>query len=72
VETADPATPLLSLFFKRHRDDYYRRSTLCGRWRLGGWFDFFLDGFATIADEAVASAGSRSRSWPRIARTCRA
>lgn len=47
----------LSLFFKRHRDDYYRRLSavrLDGDWE--GWTDFFLDGVATIADEAVASA----------------
>jgi Fic family protein len=47
----------LSLFFKRHRDDYYRWLTAVrvdGDWE--GWLDFFLDGVATIADEAVASA----------------
>jgi len=47
----------LSLFFKRHRDEYYRRLNavrLDGDWE--GWLDFFLDGVATIADEAVASA----------------
>jgi Fic family protein len=47
----------LSLFFKRHRDDYYRRLTAVrieGDWE--GWLDFFLDGVTTIADEAVASA----------------
>jgi Fic family protein len=47
----------LSLFFKRHRDDYYRRLNAVrvdGDWE--GWLDFFLDGVATIADEAVASA----------------
>jgi Fic family protein len=47
----------LSLFFKRHRDDYYRRLNavrIDGEWE--GWLDFFLDGIATIADEAVASA----------------
>lgn len=47
----------LSLFFKRHREEYYRRldavRTL-GDWE--GWLDFFLDGVRTIADEAVASA----------------
>jgi Fic family protein len=53
------AKPLLylSLFFKRHRDDYYRRLSAVrvdGDWE--GWTDFFLDGVATIADEAVASA----------------
>jgi Fic family protein len=47
----------LSLFFKRHRNEYYRRLNLVrleGDWE--GWTDFFLDGVATIADEAVASA----------------
>jgi len=46
----------LNLFFKRHREEYYRRLNLVrleGDW---GWTDFFLDGVATIADEAVASA----------------
>jgi len=47
----------LSLFFKRHRDEYYRRLNAVrteGDWE--GWTDFFLDGVATIADEAVTSA----------------
>jgi Fic family protein len=47
----------LSLFFKRHREEYYRRLNavrIDGDWE--GWLDFFLDGLATIADEAVASA----------------
>jgi len=47
----------LSLFFKRHREDYYRRLNAVrtdGDWE--GWLDFFLDGVATIADEAVSSA----------------
>jgi Fic family protein len=47
----------LSLFFKRHREEYFRRLTAVrteGDWE--GWTDFFLDGVATIADEAVASA----------------
>lgn len=47
----------LSLFFKRHREDYYRRLNavrLDGDWE--GWLDFFLDGVATIADEAVDAA----------------
>jgi Fic family protein len=53
------AKPLLylSLFFKRHREDYYRRLNAVrvdGAWE--GWLGFFLDGVATIADEAVASA----------------
>jgi len=47
----------LSLFFKRHRDEYYRRLNcvrLEGDWE--GWTDFFLDGVTTIAEEAVTSA----------------
>jgi Fic family protein len=47
----------LSLFFKRHRQEYYRRLDVVrteGDWEA--WTDFFLDGVATIADEAVASA----------------
>ncbi len=47
----------LSLFFKRHRSDYYGRLAAVrtnGDWE--GWTDFFLDGVATIADEAVTSA----------------
>lgn len=47
----------LSLFFKRHRADYYRRLNAVrvdGDWE--GWLEFFLDGVTTIADEAVASA----------------
>lgn len=47
----------LSLFFKRHRAEYYRRLSAVrtdGDWEA--WTDFFLDGVATIADEAVASA----------------
>ena len=47
----------LSLFLKRHRDEYYRRLNAVrtdGAWEA--WLDFFLDGVATIADESVASA----------------
>jgi Fic family protein len=47
----------LSLFFKRRRSDYYRRLNAVrvdGDWE--GWLDFFLEGVATVADEAVASA----------------
>jgi Fic family protein len=47
----------LSLFFKRRRGEYYR---LLGEVRTRGnweaWTDFFLEGVATIADEAVSSA----------------
>ncbi|MBN1608960.1 MAG: Fic family protein [Polyangiaceae bacterium] len=47
----------LSLFFKRHREEYYRRLDRVrrdGDWE--GWLDYFLDGVATIAEEAVTSA----------------
>jgi len=47
----------LSLFFKRHRQEYYRRLNAVrvdGDWE--GWTDFFLEGVATIADEAVETA----------------
>ncbi len=47
----------LSLFFKRHRDEYYRRLNsvrTAGDWE--GWLAFFLEGIASIADEAVTSA----------------
>ncbi len=47
----------LSLYFKRHRVEYYRRLNAVrveGDWE--GWLDYFLDGVATIADEAVAGA----------------
>ncbi len=47
----------LSLFFKRHRDEYYRRLGAVrtrGDWE--GWCSFFLEGIATVADEAVRTA----------------
>jgi Fic family protein len=47
----------LSLYFKRHRAEYYRLLTEVrehGDWEA--WTDFFLEGVATIADEAVATA----------------
>lgn len=47
----------LSLFFKRHREEYYRRLNAVrvdGDWE--SWLDFFLDGIATISDEAVTAA----------------
>lgn len=46
----------LSLFFKRHRQEYFRRLNAVrddGDWE--GWLDFFLDGVTTIANEAVAT-----------------
>ncbi len=53
------AAPLLylSLFFKRHRAEYYR---LLGEVRRSGdwetWVTFFLEGVETTADEAVIAA----------------
>ena len=47
----------LSLFFKRNQAEYYRRLgnvRIEGDWE--GWLDFFLDGVATIAEEAITSA----------------
>ncbi len=47
----------LSLFFKRHQAEYYRRLDAVrrdGDWE--GWLDFFLDGVATISEEAVGAA----------------
>lgn len=47
----------LSLFFKRHQAEYYRRLGAVrseGDWE--GWLDFFLDGVATIGDEAITTA----------------
>jgi len=47
----------LSLFFKRHRTEYYRRLAAVrteGDWE--GWTRFFLEAIETIANEAVAAA----------------
>jgi Fic family protein len=47
----------LSLFFKRRREEYYRalnRVRTDGDWE--GWMTFFLEGVATISEEAVGSA----------------
>lgn len=47
----------LSLFFKRHQQEYYRRLSAVrteGDWE--GWLAFFLEGVAVVADEAVATA----------------
>lgn len=65
----------LSLFFKRHRQEYYRRLDAVrteGAWEA--WLDFFLDGVKTIADEAVETsrdlftlvAGDRNRVIHRV------
>jgi Fic family protein len=47
----------LSLYFKQHRDEYYRlldRVRTTGDWEA--WLDFFLDGVATTATSAVDTA----------------
>ena len=47
----------LSLFMKRHREEYYRRLSAVrteGDWE--GWLGFFLEGVAVVAEEAVATA----------------
>lgn len=47
----------LSLFLKKHRQEYYRRLSAVraqGDWE--GWLAFFLEGVATVADEAVSTA----------------
>ena len=47
----------LSLFFKRNQSEYYRRlGDVCTSGNWEEWLDFFLDGVATIAEEAIASA----------------
>ena len=52
----------LSLFFKRNRDEYYRRlNAVRGEGDWEGWTDFFLTGVATIADEAVSTARDISK-----------
>lgn len=44
----------LSLYFKRHRDEYYDRlETVRTKGDWEGWTRFFLDGVATIAEEAA-------------------
>jgi Fic family protein len=47
----------LSLYFKQHRDEYYRLLDLVradGDWEA--WLDFFLEGVAVTADGAVETA----------------
>lgn len=47
----------LSLYFKRHRDEYYRRLAAVrteGDWE--GWTRYFLEGVGIIAGEAIATA----------------
>jgi Fic family protein len=52
----------LSLYFKEHRDEYYRlldQARLDGDWEA--WLSFFLEGVALTADGAVATAGDLAR-----------
>ena len=52
----------LSLYFKEHRDEYYRLLDLVrlkGEWEE--WLNFFLEGVALTADGAVATAGALTR-----------
>jgi len=52
------SSPLLylSLFFKQHRAEYYRRlDAVRAGGDFEGWLKFFLEGIAVIADEAVAA-----------------
>jgi Fic family protein len=49
----------LSLFFKRHQQEYYERLgavRMDGDWE--GWLVFFLEGVAVIADESLTLIGS--------------
>lgn len=52
-----PPILYLSLFFKRHREEYYRKLTAVrteGDWE--GWLKFFLEGVALTAKESVSTA----------------
>lgn len=56
----------LSLYFKRHRAEYYRRLDAVrtqGDWE--GWLDFFLDGVAETADGAVRMAHRLTAMYER-------
>jgi Fic family protein len=58
----------LSLYFKRHRADYYERLNAVrvrGDWE--GWLGFFLDGVADTAQQAVDTA---QRLLALLARDC--
>ena len=47
----------LSLFFKLHREEYYRRlGAVRGEGDWEGWLAYFLEGVETAADEGVAAA----------------
>ena len=59
-----PLAPLLylSLFFKRHREDYYRRLNAVRRRRLGGLDRVLPRGRGKIAEEAARPRVTCSRS----------
>lgn len=47
----------LSIFFKRHRQDYYDRlQAIRDRGDWEGWLAFFLEGIATVSREATTTA----------------
>jgi Fic family protein len=49
----------LSLFFKQHRAEYYRRlDAVRTEGDFEGWLAFFLEGVEVVADEAVATTRS--------------
>ncbi|MDI9348376.1 MAG: Fic family protein [Candidatus Symbiobacter sp.] len=59
IEAGDLDQPILylSLWFKKHRDEYYRLLSLVretGEWEI--WLEFFLDGVIDTAGEASQSA----------------
>jgi Fic family protein len=69
----------LSLYFKGHREEYYRRLgavRVNGDWE--GWLRFFLEGVRTVADEAVSAVREMSalvtadRARSGSSRPCRA
>jgi Fic family protein len=46
----------LSVFFKQHRAEYYRRlDAVRSAGAFEGWLRFFLEGVAVVADQAVAT-----------------
>ena len=59
IEAGDLDQPILylSLWFKKHRDEYYRllsKMRETGQWEI--WVEFFLDGVIDTATEAIESA----------------
>jgi Fic family protein len=46
----------LSLFFKQHRSEYYRKlDAVRGQGDFEGWLAFFLEGTAVVAEEAIGT-----------------